>query len=67
MASYRIYYLAAGGRLQLGENLDCADDAQAIQRALEISGDGRAGELWEGGRLVGRFSKLGVFTPSGEG
>jgi hypothetical protein len=63
VSAYRIYYLGAAGRLQLGETLHCASDAEAIQQALEISGDGRAGELWDGGRLVGRFSKLGVFTP----
>lgn len=62
MASYKIYYVGPGGRLQLGESLDCASDSDAIARALAVSND-RAGELWEGGRLVGRFSKLGVFTP----
>lgn len=62
MATYRIYRVATGGRLQLGESFEAADDAEAVRLAGDLRG-GQAVELWEGGRLVGRISKLGVFTP----
>lgn len=64
MASYRIYHVGPAGRLQLGQTVSCANDAEAVERARLETADGRAAELWEGGRLVGHFSKLGVFTPA---
>ncbi|RAK58755.1 hypothetical protein DJ021_02525 [Phenylobacterium hankyongense] len=64
MASYRIYYVGAGGRLRLDRDMDCAGDREAVEKLLDRRADGRAGELWNGGRLVGRFSKLGLFTPA---
>lgn len=63
VASYTIYVVAPGGRLQLGGRFECTDDAAAIDLA-PVTRRGEAIELWEGGRLVGRFSKLGVFTPA---
>ncbi|MGA0605419.1 hypothetical protein ACO2Q0_05400 [Phenylobacterium sp. VNQ135] len=63
MASYRIYRLGADGRLLLGETFEAADDAAAVARAGAQHRTGVAAELWAGGRIVGRFSKLGVFTP----
>jgi hypothetical protein len=64
LASYRIYHVGPTGRLQLAQMLSCASDAEAIARTRPATADGHARELWEGGRLVGRFSKLGVFTSS---
>ena len=61
MKSYRIYILEPDGRLQLGEAFAAADDQAAAARAEEVAQKGRTAELWEGGRLVGRVSKDGVF------
>lgn len=63
MPSYRIYRVAAGGRLVLGETFHGSSDAEAIARAGTLQQAAAASELWAGGRLVGRFSKQGVFTP----
>jgi hypothetical protein len=59
--SYRLYTVCPNGRLQLSRTLECADDEAALQQA-RAGVDGQAAELWHGGRLVGRFSKLGIFT-----
>lgn len=63
MPTYRIYRLEGTGRLTLGETFHAGGDAEAAEHAQPLLGQGKAGELWCGGRLVGRFSKLGVFTP----
>lgn len=63
MPSYRIYRVGGGGRLTLGEMFHAAEDDQAVTHARLLLRPGAAGELWCGGRLVGRFSKLGAFTP----
>ena len=63
MPSYRIYRVGAGGRLVLGETFHGSTDAEAVQRAQGLHQAGTAAELWDGGRLVGRFSKQGAFTP----
>ncbi|MCR5872943.1 hypothetical protein LRS10_01250 [Phenylobacterium sp. J426] len=62
MASYRIYRLDGGGRLGLGETFEAESDGDAVVRAQALHRHGVASELWSGGRMVGRFSKLGVFT-----
>lgn len=64
MPSYRIYRVAAGGRLVLGEAFHGSSDAEAIRRGQVLQEPGTAAELWDGGRLVGRFSKQGAFTPA---
>jgi len=61
--SYRIYRVSGGGRLTLGETFHAGDDGAAVAHAQALLRPGAPGELWCGGRLVGRFSKLGVFTP----
>lgn len=47
----------------LGETFHGSTDAEAVQRAQGLHQAGTAAELWDGGRLVGRFSKQGAFTP----
>ena len=61
--SYRLYTVGPGGRLQLRRTFDSPDDEAAVE---EARGHGEAAELWHGGRLVGRLSKLGVFTGGSE-
>lgn len=63
MPFYRIYRLTAGGRLALGETFNAADDEAAVAQAQALHRPGTAAELWCGGRIVGRLSKLGVFAP----
>ncbi|HEY8571633.1 hypothetical protein [Phenylobacterium sp.] len=60
--SYRLYTVDRSGRLQLSRTFDCSDDEAAVEQAREAAAEGEAVELWDGGRLVGRLSKLGVFT-----
>jgi hypothetical protein len=48
----------------LGESFQAVDDAQAAEKARILRLSGEAAELWEGGRIVGRFSKSGVYAPT---
>jgi hypothetical protein len=48
----------------LGESFQAADDAQAVEKARLLRLSGEATELWQAGRIVGRFTKTGSFTPS---
>lgn len=65
LRSYRIYHVGGGGRLNLGETFTAPGDAEAVQRARGQLIRAHAAELWEGGRLVGRFSKAHDFTSGG--
>lgn len=62
MKSYRIYIVDPDGRLQLGLAFEAVDDQAAGRQAEGVASKGRSAELWEGGRMVGRVSKDGVFT-----
>ncbi|MEO8113861.1 MAG: hypothetical protein ABI655_05745 [Phenylobacterium sp.] len=66
MRFYRVYLVGDAGRLQLGPAYEALDDPAAIEQARQAQAGGAAAELWHGGRLVGRFSKLGVFTPASQ-
>ena len=63
MKSYRIYIIGRDGRLQLGQAFQAQDDAAASAVARAAAAPGQSIELWEGGRMVGRASEDGVFTP----
>jgi hypothetical protein len=65
--SYRLYTVDRAGRLQPSLAFDCPDDRSAVEQARAQGVLGEAAELWQGGRLLGRFSKLGVFTAAAEG
>lgn len=65
LAQYRLYLVGEGDRLQPAAVLSSRDDAGAVAQAEDRLRRGQAAELWAGGRLVGRFSKLGVFTAAG--
>jgi hypothetical protein len=64
LLGYRIYHVAEGGRLRLGDGFQAADDAVAIAKARLLRLSGEAAELWQGGRIVGRFSKSGGYAPA---
>jgi hypothetical protein len=61
--AYRIYIVGSDGRLQLGQAFEDADDTAAGARAETLAETGQIAELWEGGRMVGKVSKSGVFKP----
>lgn len=61
--SYRLYTVGPAGRLQLNRTFDSVDDDAAIEQARDTATAGEALELWRDGQLLGRISKLGVFTP----
>lgn len=63
MKAYRIYIVGSDGRLQLGQAFEAADDQAAAARAEALATAGQTAELWEGGRMVGQVSKLGVYRP----
>ena len=65
VAVYRMYRVAPGGRLLLGQAFDAEHDHAAVEQARALHQATHPAELWEGGRLIGRFSKLGLFTPGG--
>ena len=64
LPGYRLYNVGEGGRLRLGETFQAADDAQAVEKARLLRVSGEAAELWQAGRIVGRFTKAGTYAPS---
>ncbi|MBL8554658.1 MAG: hypothetical protein JNL41_10305 [Phenylobacterium sp.] len=65
MGTYRIYHVASGGRLRLGETFQASSDGEAVMKARLLLVRGQSGELWEAGRIVGRFSDTHTFSPGG--
>ena len=65
MPTYRVYHVGTDGRLAVGETFAASADSEAVIRARPQLVHARAAELWQGGRLVGRFSKAHEFTPGG--
>lgn len=63
LPTFRIFHVGVGGRLRLGQTFPAPSDADAAAQARALLSPGQAAELWEGGRLVGRFSKTHEFTP----
>jgi len=63
MRHYRIYRVGADGHFASADNIECADDEAAIQRAQQAV-DGQDIELWEQGRFVARFRKPGSVVSS---
>lgn len=62
LATYRIYHVGSGGRLRLGETFQGSTDEEAVAKARPFLIRGVPAELWEGGRIAGRFSSLHVFS-----
>jgi hypothetical protein len=51
MPGYRIHIAGSDGRLIVGEDIECADDQEAIKKAAQAHKDSGI-ELWERGRCV---------------
>lgn len=58
IAGFRLYFMDAGGNVNSAIKLDCADIARCLEAAPTLC-DGRPMELWEGSRIVARFSADG--------
>jgi len=56
MADYKLYLVDQAGRFYRSFDLECDDDAQAIQAALDRE-KGAPKELWQGARIVQRFGQ----------
>ena len=61
--TYRIYHVGSGGRPRLGESYQASEDREAVAKARSLLARGQKAELWQGGRIVGRFSDAHEFTP----
>lgn len=64
MKAYRIYIVDPDGRLHLGQSFEAGDDELAASLAASFAERGRAAELWERGRIVGKITAAGAFLPS---
>jgi hypothetical protein len=53
MPSYRFYFMTENDRIARGQNVECADDEEALRRARTLN-HANAVEVWEGSRTVGR-------------
>jgi hypothetical protein len=54
MPDYRVYIIGHDGHFMKSEQLDCADDAAAIESAKQLI-DGHDIELWQRDRRIARF------------
>lgn len=63
--NYRCYFTDADDRIRSYEQIDCADDTAATLRVNELLATSQynSAELWEGKRLVGKWTTDGG-TPS---
>jgi hypothetical protein len=54
VAHYRLYQIGPDGRIKSGVDLDCADDAGAIEAADRLVGENDV-ELWQDKRMIARL------------
>jgi hypothetical protein len=55
MPEYRVYVIGSDGHFQQALPLECADDAEAMERAEQLV-DGHDIELWQRDRKVAKFA-----------
>lgn len=58
-----MYHVDGGGRLRLGDTFPAASDAEAVAKARAMLRPGQGAELWDGGRMAGRFTRTHEFLP----
>lgn len=63
LATYRMYHVDGGGRLRLGGTFSAQTDTDAVARARPMLREGQGAELWDGGRMAGRFTTDHDFLP----
>jgi hypothetical protein len=54
VAQYRAYQIGPDGHIKAGVDLDCADDAEAIEAADRLVRE-FAVELWQDARMIARL------------
>ncbi len=54
MSDYRVYVIGSDGRFVRAVQLDCSDDAAAIESAKQFI-EGHDIELWQRDRRIARF------------
>lgn len=59
--NYRCYFTDAGDRIRSYEQITSSDDASAVLKAEELLAGSQYGsaELWQGKRLVGKWTTSG--------
>ena len=65
MTPYRVYMLDRHNRICGAQDIDCADDEEAVAQAARLTQDGAEVELWTEARLVGRLGPTAGATPAG--
>lgn len=67
--SYRCYFTDAGDRIRSYEQITSRDDASAVLKAEELLAASKYGsaELWQGKRLVGKWTTSGWDRANGTG
>jgi hypothetical protein len=55
MPAYRIYTLGSDGHFARAEEIECADDREAVRKTQQAV-DGHAVELWERSRFITRLA-----------
>lgn len=63
--SYRCYFTDGDDRIQSFEQIECQHDAEAALKAqgLLAASPFTSAELWQGRRLVGKWSNTGAVNP----
>jgi len=58
MADYRCYFVNNLDQIQAAQSFDCAEDAEAMLKAVELAESQPLDvEVWSGARLVGRVAQ----------
>jgi hypothetical protein len=67
--NYRCYFTDAGDRIRTYEQIACADDSAAALKVDELlaGSEYSSAELWEGKRLVGKWTGHGNTGTDGAG
>jgi hypothetical protein len=58
MPGFRIYTVGADGHFTNADNIECADDHEAIRNAQQHAADGHDVELWDRGRFITRVAAV---------
>jgi hypothetical protein len=64
MPHYRVYVVGFDNRFRTAEQVECADDAEAVQKP-RLMVDGFDLEVWERGRFIVAMARLLIAPPAG--
>jgi len=57
MPYYRIYFLKPSGEIVDAEDVECADDQDAVTTATTMMDKHPAVEIWQQKRVIGKFDR----------